>query len=150
MIDIFPGLVSSLKLQELVSVFALSTRELSMQSLAPQNEAGLLAPDQIVKLLMAVALQAGQKQDLSNLSLVVHVAETVHFSRLMGQFQSQQPTKRFTNMLQDIQAKFPGLFAVQPQQDSNESSDEATLSTLKYSLASVGHRAKSHRQKGIL
>ena len=70
-----------------------------MQSLAQQNEAGVLGPDQIVKLLMAVALQAGQKQDLSNLSLIVHVAETVHFSKLMSQFQLQQPTKRFTNML---------------------------------------------------
>jgi hypothetical protein len=150
MIDIFPGLVSSLKLQELVSVFATPTKELGMQSLAQQNEAGLLSTDQIVKLLMAVALQAGHKQDLSNLSLIVHVAETVHFSKLMRQLHLQQPTKRFTNMLQDIQAKFPMLFATHKQTQGSNEPSEATHSSLKYSLASVGQRAMSHHQKGIL
>jgi hypothetical protein len=85
-IDIFPGLVSSLKLQELVSLFATPTKLSTLDDKQP-NAADLLGPDQIVRLLIAISLEAGRKQGLPELNLIIHVAETIHFSKLMQKFQ---------------------------------------------------------------
>ena len=83
MLDIFPSMISSLKLQELISTFT-ATKKLTEQAVISGNkERSLLEADMLVQLIMAVALTSNRNAESSAFNRILQIVETIHFSKLM-------------------------------------------------------------------